>query len=125
MTTIRSTCPLCGEVDLRPEQILLHVPRDGRSVYQFMCPACLDPVEKPADGKVAALLVSAGVDFATEDSLLGEPLDPLDDPLVQDRMDEPPDGLPFTLDDLMTFHFLLQGDTSVREFLEAQPSDGP
>ena len=118
MTTIRSNCPLCGEVDLRPEQILLHVPHDGRSVYQFMCPACLDPVEKPADRKVAALLVSAGVDFATEDSLLGEPLDLLDDPLVQDRMDEPPDVLPITFDDLLTFHFLLQDDTRVREFLE-------
>ena len=119
MTTIRSDCPLCGEVDLRPEQILLHVPHDGRSVYQFMCPACLDPVEKPADRKVAALLVSAGVDFATEDSLLGESLYPLDDPLVQDRMGDSPDGLPFTLDDLVTLHFLLQADTSVREFLEA------
>ena len=118
MTTIRSICPQCGEVDLRPEQILLHVPRDGRSVYQFMCPACLDPVEKPADRKVAAVLVSAGVDFATEDSLLGEPLEPLDDPLVHDRMDEPPDGLPFTLDDLVTFHFLLHDDMCVRGFLE-------
>ena len=121
MTTIRSTCPQCGEVDLRPQQILLHVPRDGRSVYQFTCPACLDPVEKPADRKVAALLVSAGVDFATEDSLLDEALavEPPDDRPMQDRMDESPGGLPFTLDDLVCFHFLLMDETYIQECLEA------
>ena len=104
---------------MRPEQILLHMPRKGRSVYQFTCPASLDPVEKPADRKVAALLVSAGVDFGSEDLLLGEAFEPLDDPLMPARMGAAPDGPPFTLDDLVTFHFLLQDETYIQEFLEA------
>jgi len=105
---------------MRPEQILLHVPRDGRSVYQFACPACLGPVGKPADRKVAALLVSAGVDFATEDSLLGEApvVEPLDGWPLQDQVDDPPDGPPFTLDDLVDFHFILMDETYIEEFLE-------
>jgi hypothetical protein len=74
---------------MSPDQILLHPPRDGHSVYQFTCPAYLDPVEKPADRKVAALLVSVGVDFATEDSLLGEALatEPLDGGPMQELLD--------------------------------------
>ena len=107
---------------MRPEQILLHAPRGGRSVYQFLCPACLHPVEKPADRKVAALLVSAGVDLATEDSLLGEGLvaEALDSETVSDQIDHSPPGPAFTLDDLVTFHFLLMDETYVEEFLEGQ-----
>jgi hypothetical protein len=120
MTTIRSKCPRCGEVDMRPEQILLHAPRDGHSVYQFTCPACLYPVEKPADRKVAALLVSAGVDLATEDSLLGEALvaEPPDSGPMPDQTDNSPTGPAFTLDDLVVFHFLLMDETYIEEFLE-------
>lgn len=79
---------------MSPDQILLHPLRDGHSVYQFTCPACLDPVEKPADRKVAALLVSAGVDLATEDSLLGEALatEPLDGGPMHELIDNSPNG---------------------------------
>ncbi len=106
---------------MRPEEILLHAPREGRSVYQFTCPDCFAPVEKPADRKIVALLVSAGVDLATPETLLGgaagellpsEPLDP---------MDIPPDGPAFTADDLLDFHFLLRDDRYIEEFLERQP----
>ena len=46
-----------------PEAILLSVARGGREgSYRFVCPVCADPVEKPADRKIVALLVSAGVD---------------------------------------------------------------
>ena len=109
---------------MRPEQILLHAPRGGRSVYQFLCPACLHPVEKPADRKVAALLVSAGVDLATEDSLLGEGSWPKlwTARLVSDQMDHSPPGPAFTLDDLVSFHFLLMDETYIEEFLEGETS---
>ena len=109
---------------MRPEQILLHAPRGGRSVYQFLCPACLHPVEKSADRKVAALLVSAGVDLATEDSLLGERLvaEAQDGEAWSDQMDHSPPGPALTLDDLVTFHFLLMDETYIEEFLEGQSS---
>ena len=107
---------------MRPGQILLHAPLAGRSVYQFTCPACLDPVEKPADRKAAALLLAAGVDLATEESLLGDlrATDP-GDGVVPGQMDNSP-GPPFTLDDLLTFHFLLMDGAYIKEFLEEQAS---
>ena len=106
---------------MRPGQILLHAPLAGRSVYQFTCPACLDPVEKPANRKAAALLLAAGVDLATEESLLGDlcATDPMGG--EPDQTDYSP-GPPFTLDDLLTFHFLLMDDAFIQEFLEEQAS---
>ena len=44
-----------------PEAILLSVRDDGREgSYRFTCPGCADDVEKRADRKIVALLVSAG-----------------------------------------------------------------
>jgi len=106
---------------MAPEEILLHAPRMGRSVYQFTCPACLAPVEKPADAKVVALLVSAGVDLATRETLLGDAGEELPHHELLDPMDTPPEGPPFTIDDVLAFHFLLQDDRWVEEFLEDRP----
>jgi len=58
MTTIRTTCPRCGEVDMGPEEIMLSVRENGREgAYRFTCPSCADDVEKRADRKIVALLV--------------------------------------------------------------------
>jgi len=58
MTTIRTTCPRCGEVDMGPEAISLAVRSNGREgSYRFTCPNCEDDVEKRADRKIVALLV--------------------------------------------------------------------
>src|SRR5512141_3364279 len=70
MTTIRTTCPRCGEVDMGPESILLSVRSNGREgSYRFTCPECEDAVEKRADRKIVALLVSAGVDIDRADEI--------------------------------------------------------
>jgi hypothetical protein len=106
---------------MRPEEILLHAPLEGRSVYQFTCPACLAPVEKPADEKIVALLVSAGVDLATPKMLLDEARESLLPREPLDPMDVPPDGQAFTFDDLLDFHLLLLDDHHIEEFLEGQP----
>lgn len=62
MTTIKATCPSCGEVELTPADLSLmvcsHAPL---SYYAFRCPGCLDEVRKPADDHVVSLLVSGGV----------------------------------------------------------------
>ena len=55
-----------------PESILLQVTRGGREgTYRFTCPTCMDAVEKRADRKIVALLVSAGVDVAGLLDVLG------------------------------------------------------
>ncbi len=122
MTTIRTTCPRCGEVDMGPEAILLSVMQGGREgTYRFTCPTCFDAVEKRADRKIVALLVSAGVDVMSRDELdgrtgslfdqEGEPADPRG-PL--------PSGPAFTIDDLIDFHYLLLDDRYIEEFLASQ-----
>jgi predicted RNA-binding Zn-ribbon protein involved in translation (DUF1610 family) len=114
MTTIRTTCPRCGEVDMGPEAIALSVRSNGREgSYRFTCPNCSDDVEKRADRKIVALLVSAGVDI---DRSLDEGASP---ELFDDDGVAPPvaTGPPFTIDDVIEFHFLLEDDSSIREFL--------
>jgi hypothetical protein len=105
-----------------PESILLQVTRGGREgTYRFTCPTCMDAVEKRADRKIVALLVSAGVDVAgratlTETEELFEP----DEEPAEDPRGPLPAGPAFTIDDLIDFHFRLQDDRSIQEFLAKQ-----
>lgn len=62
MTTIKATCPVCGDVDLTPPQVRLVVCSVAAwSYYAFDCPGCRDEVRKPADAAVVRLLRSGGV----------------------------------------------------------------
>ena len=62
MTTIKASCPTCGEVELTPPDVSLMVcAQPGLSYYAFDCPTCGHEVRKPADDNVVALLVSGGV----------------------------------------------------------------
>jgi hypothetical protein len=119
MTTIRTTCPRCGEVDMGPESILLQVTRGGREgTYRFTCPTCMDAVEKRADRKIVALLVSAGVDVAGRATLTEtEPLFETDEEDADDPRGPLPTGPAFTVDDLIDFHFRLLDDRYIQEFL--------
>jgi predicted RNA-binding Zn-ribbon protein involved in translation (DUF1610 family) len=116
MTTIRTTCPRCGEVDMGPDAISLSVRSNGREgSYRFTCPSCEDDVEKRADRKIVALLVSAGVDIEPTDEQDGGPPHPeLFDDLGEARTDL---GPPISADDLIEFHYLLEDDAYIREFL--------
>lgn len=62
MTTIKASCPTCGEVELTPADVSLmvcsHAPL---SYYAFTCTTCHEVVKKPADDHVVSLLVSGGV----------------------------------------------------------------
>ena len=118
MTTIRTTCPRCGEVDMGPESILLSVRSNGREgSYRFTCPECDDSVEKRADRKIVALLVSAGVDVAGRGGTIADEL-PFDGPPPEEEPPSPFAGLPaFTIDDVIDFHFRLQDDREIESFL--------
>ncbi len=62
MTTIKATCPTCGDVDLAPADVTVTVARElGWSTYTFRCAGCADAVCKPADEEVVQLLTGAGV----------------------------------------------------------------
>jgi hypothetical protein len=62
VTTIKTSCPVCGDVELTPAQMRLVVCNQvDRSFYAFSCTTCRDEIRKPADEEVVALLVSGGV----------------------------------------------------------------
>lgn len=62
MTTIKASCPCCGDVDLTPPQVRLVVCSvEDWSYYAFTCGTCRDEVRKPAAPQVVALLTSGGV----------------------------------------------------------------
>lgn len=97
---------------MSPEAVLLSV-RDiaGEGSYRFSCPECQKTVEKPADRKVVALLLSAGVE-------LDEGKEPALVPAIDQSMhEERPDGPPFTADDVINFHFLLEDDDQLYRLL--------
>ena len=90
MTTIKASCPTCGEVELTPADVSLmvcsHAPM---SYYAFTCPTCTEEVRKPADDHVVSLLVSGGVPAQVWE-LPAEAL-------------EPKTGAVLTYDDLLDF----------------------
>jgi hypothetical protein len=102
MTTIKATCPTCGEVGLTPQDIELRVDEESGSgsYYAFDCPSCLGNVRKPADERVIRLLVSGGVE-----------VQPLVPEKARRRLSDRFDGPKLTHDDLLDFHVLLQGET--------------
>ncbi|HEV8089853.1 MAG TPA: hypothetical protein VGQ50_14420 [Actinomycetota bacterium] len=116
MTTIRTTCPRCGEVDMGPESILLSVRSNGREgSYRFTCPECEDAVEKRADRKIVALLVSAGVDI-DRDGETAQMHPELFDVETAEPKGPGPDAPTFTPDDVIEFHYMLEDDAYIREF---------
>ncbi len=91
MTTIKATCPGCGEVDLGTEDILLRIGAvQTANTYGFTCPSCGDFVEKQADDRVVRLLLSGGV-VPVPVHVPAEAL-------------ELHFGPPLTMDDLIDFH---------------------
>lgn len=82
MTTIKASCPSCGDVELTPQQVRLVVCSvKNWSYYAFTCTSCLDEVRKPAGRDVVALLISGGV-VAEPWNIPAEALEEHDGPLL-------------------------------------------
>jgi hypothetical protein len=99
---------------MSPEAIELAVRDDTRTgSYRFVCPACMTLVEKRADRKIVDLLSSVGVPVnagtAGQPSLLQE----LPTPAPTERLEPDVGRVPFSYDDLISFHFLLEDDDLV------------
>ena len=105
-----------------PTSIRLQVTRGGREgTYRFTCPTCMDAVEKRADRKIVALLVSAGVDVAGRGTMTDTQEPEHDElPFVEDPRGSLPSAPAFSIDDVIDFHFQLENDGYIQEFLTRQ-----
>ena len=57
MTTIRATCPSCGDVRLKASDVVVRVcANDNKGSYCFRCPSCGLRVTKSADSRIVDLL---------------------------------------------------------------------
>lgn len=106
MSTIRTTCPVCGDDDvlLYSEDVTVMVCRsNSTSNYSFMCPTCDGIVIKPAEPRVVDLLISTGVR-----------VDIIEIPL---EMEESHSGPPISHDDIIELHFAMRSDDWLEKLL--------
>lgn len=107
MTTIKATCPACGEVDLGADDVLLRIGGNKASnTYGFSCPTCSEFIEKPADERIVRLLLSGGV----MPVLVHVPAEVL----------ERRAGPPINHDDLLAFHEMLSRDDWMTELYNSR-----
>jgi hypothetical protein len=116
MTTIRTKCPDCGDVDLGADAISMSLaPGGDHGEYAFACPGCSSQVSKPANRRTAALLIAAGVEPS-------ELQDPATTPAVAfEDLSPDPCAPVLTLDDLIAFHFALEDDTVIARGFALDP----
>lgn len=64
MTSIKTTCHVCGDVELTPENLMLELdPSEDRGMYRFLCPTCETVQRRPANARVVSVLLSTGVEY--------------------------------------------------------------
>lgn len=64
MTTIKTTCPACGDVMLGIEALrLLLTPNEHEAEYTFECPLCAVHRTRSAGPRVIMVLLAAGVSY--------------------------------------------------------------
>ena len=68
MTTIRTTCAICGEVELLPGELTLELTAlSGSGAYAFECPLCGDSQRRSANHRVVSILLATGVAYEVVD----------------------------------------------------------
>ena len=89
--TIRVTCPACGDLELRADQVQVLInPVDQRSSYAFRCTECEIVITKPAEERVVRILVSSGVAVRPW--------------RIPAEVAEAREGQPINWDDILDFH---------------------
>jgi len=64
MTTIRTTCERCGDVELTVADVGLELEAEGaEGRYRFRCPFCMTTRWKPANRRVVGILLATGVEY--------------------------------------------------------------
>lgn len=77
MTTIKTTCSWCGDVQLTPADLALELtPSQDEGSYRFVCPTCATVQRRPANARVVSVLLATGVSY--------EVINP--DPITEDEI---------------------------------------
>lgn len=64
MTTIKTTCSSCGDVELTPADLVLELdPSEEEGSYRFNCPDCSGLERRPANPRVVSVLLATGVAY--------------------------------------------------------------
>jgi len=64
MTTIRTTCNRCGDVELTTQDVGLELTANGSTGrYRFRCPFCAAVQRRPANQRVVSILLATGVEY--------------------------------------------------------------
>jgi predicted RNA-binding Zn-ribbon protein involved in translation (DUF1610 family) len=64
MTTIKTTCSECGDVELTPGDLALELePSEDAGNYRFTCPTCGRIERRPANSRVVSVLLATGVAY--------------------------------------------------------------
>jgi len=64
MTTIRTTCSRCGDVELTTSDVGLELAGEGgEGRYRFDCPLCGETERRPANHRVVSILLATGVAY--------------------------------------------------------------
>lgn len=102
MSTVRASCPECGDVELTIGEVRVIVcSTTNEGAYAFTCPRCHLAVSKPTDSRVVDVLLASGATLAIW-SLPAE-------------LSEVHSGPAITYDDLLAFHFDLERDDCLAE----------
>lgn len=68
MTTIRTSCLFCGDVELVPTDLNLELfSSTGTGNYRFLCPHCDEEQRRPANHRVVSILLATGVTYEVVD----------------------------------------------------------
>ncbi len=96
-------------------EISLRLKADGSNgIYGFTCPSCSLEVNKSASRKTVALLIAAGVEPVEADF---EAMEAELRALPAQDLSPNPAAPAFTMDDLISFHFLLLDDAALDELV--------
>ncbi len=83
MTTIRTTCDRCGDVELTTEDVGLELVADGgEGRYRFSCPLCGRTQRRPASQRVVSILLATGVGY----EIVGAGSPGTSDPITEDEI---------------------------------------
>ncbi len=73
MTTIKTTCGACGDVELSSDDLTLDLaPAMATGRYGFACPFCRVTQHRPANERVVAILLAIGVPYSVTDQMVSE-----------------------------------------------------